>query len=311
LGALNAPLHPSSARAVANWIPAPKRGAANGLAVSAAALGIAGTYYLFGSLIDWVDWPGAFLITGAATALVGLVWLVVAGDEPARRRATLVRSTSPEASAHWSRLFLHRGLALLTLSYAAVNYFEYIFFYWMIYYFGTVLTLGSERSRFYSTIVGLAMAVGMLSGGVVTDRLERALGYRQGRAAVPIAGMLTGALMLGLGVLAANPLWVVLWFSLALGSVTSAEASFWLTAVELGRSKGTTAAGILNTGGNVGGLLAPMVTPWVGITFGWPWAMTLGAIVIFVGAFVWIWILPPDETTSPKIEPVSTSVPEA
>ena len=55
----------------------------------------------------------------------------------------------------------------------------------------------------------------------------------------------------------------------------------------------------------------PVVTPWVGLTFGWPWAMTLGAVVIFVGAFVWIWILPPDEATSPTLEPVSTSVPEA
>ncbi len=246
MGGLNAPLHPSSARTVANWIPTSQRGTANGLAVSAAALGIASTYYVFGALIDWVDWPAAFLITGGVTACLGILWVALAGDSPTARRvspATTQKTERGQTSSDWSRLIRKPGLALLTLSYAAVNYFEYLFFYWMLYYFGSVLGLGSDTSRLYSTIVGLAMAAGMLSGGFITDRLERIMGHRRGRVAVPITGMITGAIMLGVGVLAKDPIWVVLWFSLALGSVTAAEAAFWTTAIELGGRKGTTAAG--------------------------------------------------------------------
>ena len=301
MGALNAPLHPSSARAVANWIPIDQRGRANGLAVSAAALGIASTYYVFGTLIDWVDWPAAFVITGGVTACLGILWLALAGDSPTGRRVsagTTQVNDRARTTSDWSRLVRKPGLALLTLSYAALNYFEYLFFYWMLYYFGSVLGLGADRSRIYSTIVGLAMAVGMLSGGFLTDRLERSLGHRKGRIAVPIAGMTTGAVMLGIGVMATEPAWVVLWFSLALGSVTAAEASFWMTAVELGGTKGTTAAGILNTGGNIGGLAAPVVTPWVGTVFGWPWALALGALVAVLGALQWKWIVPERETPS-------------
>jgi MFS family permease len=179
-----------------------------------------------------------------------------------------------------------------------VNYFEYLFFYWMLYYFGSVLGLGSDTSRLYSTIVALAMAVGMLSGGFITDRLERILGHRRGRAAVPIMGMTTGAVMLGVGVMARDPIWVVLWFSLALGSVTAAEAAFWTTAIELGGRKGTTAAGILNTGGNVGGMAAPVMTPWVGTVFGWQWALALGALIAVLGALQWKWIVPERESQS-------------
>ena len=59
--------------------------------------------------------------------------------------------------------------------------------------------------------------------------------------------------------------------ALALAAVGACEAPIWTTAVELGGRRGGTAAGICNTGGNAGGLLAPIVTPlvsnWVSARF--------------------------------------------
>ena len=43
----------------------------NGAVMAAALLGIACTYYGFGALVDWFNWPTAFLITGAVTAVLG------------------------------------------------------------------------------------------------------------------------------------------------------------------------------------------------------------------------------------------------
>ena len=45
-------------------------------------------------------------------------------------------------------------------------------------------------------------------------------------------------------------------------------------------------------GGNVGGMLAPVLTPWVSGHFGWPWGIGLGGIVCFLGALCWCWIDP-------------------
>jgi dipeptide/tripeptide permease len=65
--------------------------------------------------------------------------------------------------------------------------------------------------------------------------------------------------------------------------------------VELGGRRGGTAAGICNTGGNLGGLLAPLMTPWVSELWGWPWGIGLGSLICLAGATLWVWIdLTPD-----------------
>src|SRR5204863_4554426 len=114
-------------------------------------------------------------------------------------------------------LLKNRNLVLLTLSYAAVSYFQYLFFYWMHFYFDKILHLGPKASQFYAGIPPLAMAFGMPFGGWLSDRMQTILGRRRGFALVAAAGMVASAALLGLGVWATDPKWIVLWFSLALG----------------------------------------------------------------------------------------------
>ena len=306
MGLFTTPLHPGCARAVSDWTPLPQRSLTNGLVNGAALLGIACTYRIVGVLIEQFDWPTSFIITGSFTALLTVLWTICSAARPTMRTASSPlnpispreRGSSGGASSNWTSLLKNRSLILLTVSYAAVGYFQYLFFYWMHYYFDTVLNLGKSESQFYAGIPPLAMAVGMPLGGWLSDRLQRKLGFRWGRAIVPLAGMITGAVLLGLGVIAKDPMWIVAWFSLALGAVGACEGSFWSTAVELGGSRGGTAAAIVNTGGNGGGLLAPVVTPWVSQYFHWQLGISLGGIVCFLGALCWLWIDPRENLES-------------
>src|SRR5262249_43135522 len=142
----------------------------------------------------------------------------------------------------WAALLTHRSLLCLTLSYAAVGYVQYLFFYWMQYYFLNVLEMDKGQSRLYSTGCTLAMGAGMLLGGWLADRLQEQWGRRSGRVAVAAGGMLATGVLLGLGILASQPGWIVLWFALALAAVGATEGPFWTTAVELGGRRGGTAA---------------------------------------------------------------------
>src|SRR6185437_11524634 len=115
-----------------------------------------------------------FLVAGAATAGLGLVWALYAKDWPDTTPATApldVLSGTPNAKAGgpmaptgWRGLLFSRSLVLLTLSYAAVGYFQYLFFYWMNYYLRRGLELPEQTSRVYAAIPPLAMALGMPLG---------------------------------------------------------------------------------------------------------------------------------------------------
>ena len=159
-----------------------------------------------------------------------------------------------------------------------------------IIYLEKVLALPETTTRVYAAIPALAMAVGMPLGGWLSDRLEHARGTSSSRRFVPMVGMSAGAVFLILGVLASEPVWIVACFALALGAVGMSEGPFWASAVELGGRRGGSSAALFNTGGNAGGLLAPVVTPWVGERYGWGYAIALGGLICLVGVVLWFWI---------------------
>ena len=68
------------------------------------------------------------------------------------------------------------------------------------------------------------------------------------------------------------------------------EGPFWASAIELGGRRGGSSAALFNTGGNAGGLLAPIITPWVGEQLGWGYAVALGGLICLAGVVLWFWI---------------------
>lgn len=317
MGVFTAPIYPASTRIVSYWIPFQQRAMVNGLIMAAALVGIASSFHIFGTLLDWFRWPVAFAITGSFTVLLAVVWAWYGKNHPEEHRhvnpaeARLIKQRQAPIEEGFTAkppgelgvpprsqtpLWRNRSLILLTLSYAAVGYFEYLFYFWIHYYFEDVLHLGKEKSRWFATISNLSMAVGMAGGGWISDLLQRRYGYRLGRALVPVGGMLSGAALLGLGLLAEDPNWIVVWFSLAMAAVGATEGPFWASAIDLGGRHGATAAGIFNTGGNAGGAIAPVLTPIVSKNFGWGWGIGLGSLICLVGVCFWWWIDPAEGT---------------
>jgi MFS family permease len=331
MGAANAPLHPGSAHMVGHLVPWPQVSLSNGLVTFAACVGMAGTYKLFGPLMDHLGWPGAFYASSGLTFFVLVVWLSLApqpptrlvtegGAQPERPAAEsdprffpsnpqikdasaihgvvpgILDSHLPEIAetaiaqpGSAAAVFRHRGLICLTLSYAALGYFQYLFFYWMQYYFQDVLDLGKERSRLYSTLVVLGNGVGMVLGGWLADRTARWPG-RFSRALVPVSGFIGSAAVLMAGLMTTHAQLTLVCFIGAMVALGMIEGPSWTTAVQLGGRRGGMAAGVMNTGGNAGGLLAPVVTPQLSLWFGWQVGMGLAALVALVGAALWLGI---------------------
>lgn len=304
MGLVNAPLHPAAARMVFAHVPNPVKSLANGLVTFAACAGIAATYYGFGALIDLFGWPSAFLATGWITLAVAVSWTWGTRDRPAlmetsksavptQQGPTDLLPASPAASAR--RVLLRPGVICLTLSYAALGYFQYLFFYWIQYYIGTVQHLGADVSRRYATLIMLAMGLGMIFGGWLADRVSRPFSNLSRRRLVPALGMVASGVVFELGLLSTDSRIMVTTFILSAGLLGMCEAAFWTTIVELGTPRGGLAAGLMNMGGNAGGMLSPYATPLLsacfgslyGEQFGWRISLAIAGAAAMLGALMW------------------------
>jgi ACS family D-galactonate transporter-like MFS transporter len=283
MGIVNTPLHPGSAAMIGQLVPVSQVSLANGLVTFAACVGTAATYVVFGALMDLLGWPGAFYVSSGLTFLVFLAWTCLA-PTPARHQASTPRSFSAD-------VFRHRGLICLTLSYAAMGYFQYQFFYWVESYFKDILRLTDERSRFYSSLVTLANGVGMVIGGWLTDRASPWLG-RRGRTVIPMTGLIGSAVVLVPGLMTTQAELTLFCFIAAMAMLGLCEAPSWTTAVEVGGQRGGTTAALMNTGGNAGGLLAPVITPGLSEYLGWQMGMGLAGLVAVLGALLWLGVDP-------------------
>jgi len=165
----------------------------------------------------------------------------------------------------------------------------------MKYYFSEVRGYSEDTSRYFTGIVSSAMVVAMPLGGILSDRLVRTWSYRAGRTCVPVVGILASAALLFMGTQAEQPSAVLGLFFLAHAAIGLCEAPTWVAALEIGGKHCATSAAIVNTGGNLGGLLAPVVTPYVASAYGWNAGFIVASLVCLVGVVQWfgVRLVPP------------------
>ena len=288
-GLCTAPLYPSCARVNADWIPPTERGSVQAFVLTGAAVGSAISPIVFSRMIAGLGWRSSFWIAAAVTGLLTSAWFLFARDRPPGESAP----RPPVAGfRHLLALSTNRNLLLLTLGYFMVNYFEYIFFYWMYYYFGQVRHWGAGQSAVATTIMFVTMAVAMPLGGWISDRMIPRYGARFARRSVAMSGMALSAVLLYLGASGFGVVATVALLSLALGLVTCVEGPYWATAIDLSAANAGAATGFLNSVGNLGGTFGPIVTPLIASRFGWSGGLYFASAAILLGMLTWLFVDP-------------------
>ncbi|MBQ11864.1 MAG: MFS transporter [Planctomyces sp.] len=295
-GLCNAPLHPGAAHVVSDEMSVDRRATANGMITAGALIGIACCYPAFGWLMDTLTWQWAFVVSGSILIAYALLWRLFASPLlPHPRSTPSATQENVDSPSVWS-LLKHRNLLLLTLSYAAYGYFQYLFFYWMGYYFKDVLNVPAVEARWASFWIMLAMGAGMAIGGRWTDVMCGWLGTNHGRRTIVITGMGLGAVFGLIGVNVTGLVNVSVCLAISMAATGMCEGVFWTTATDIGGESRGLSGAFMNTGGNVGGLISPVLTPIIADKLGWPGAIATACIISGVGGFVWLLIKLPDTT---------------
>ncbi len=207
---------------------------------------------------------------------------LITADRPAEE-------TVPETGV-LKRLVKNRDLWLLTLSYLCMNYVFYIFFTWFYIYLVDVRGFGLLEGGFFASLPFIVGSFAATAGGWTCDHLCRRIGPRWGCRLPGIAGMVLVAVFLVLGALATNAVAAVVLLSICFASTQFTEGAYWAGATYIGGRHTSAATGVLNTGGNLGGVISAPLIPILVDHFGWLIALSTGSVFALVGAVLWLWV---------------------
>jgi ACS family glucarate transporter-like MFS transporter len=309
IGVGEAAAYPCASGLVRRWFPSEERGLATGIVFAGIGVGSTVTPPLVAWLMVGYGWESAFYAAGAfGVALAAVFYFSVPARPPQPDRSDdrhmipsqesgeLPDAAKPVAqpfeklNVPWKSFLKSGQLWLLTLSYFFNGYVAYIFFSWFYLYLVDVRGFTLLRGSFFAALPFLAMALGSPLGGVLGDRLIPRLGRARARRAVVFAGLVPATLLLFLGGSAENAYLAIAILSLAAGLLLLALSSYWATAIELMPSHPAIASGIMNMGTNLGGVISPVLTPWLAARYGWTAALGVGAASCLCAALLWIFI---------------------
>lgn len=128
-----------------------------------------------------------------------------------------------------------------------------------------------------------AYALGMVIVGRLLDRFGTKIGFTVAIAVWSIAAMGHALARSVIGFAIAR-------FSLGLGEAANFPASIKTVAEWFPKKERALATGIFNAGSNVGAIAAPMMVPWIALSWGWQWAFIATGVIGFFWIIFW-WML--------------------
>jgi MFS transporter, ACS family, glucarate transporter len=318
LGAGEAVMYPAANQFVSRWIPEKERGIANGWIFAGVGAGAGLSPPLITFLMLRYGWRSSFWVCAIIGVIAGIVWFLAARDDPESHsrvspselafiqqgRTAASRTSENRQLIAWSTILKSRDVWAVTLSYFSFGYVAWIFFSWFYIYLAQARHLALKTSAYYASLPFIAMAIGCLVGGKISDVLSRKYNPRLGRcylAAVAIA--MSGAfLMLGAEAQDARLASIVL--AGGAGALYLAQSSFWSVTASLAGSSSGSVSGFMNMGAQIGGAVTASLTPVIANHFGWTASFLTAASLCVLGALAWTVV---DPERKLEVEPQAIS----
>lgn len=314
MGAGEAAAWPNFNRTIANWMAIKDRGFASSLPLAGGGLGAAITPPFIAWVMLTYGWKESFYASAVIGIMAALVWFLVARDTPethpwvnsAELRAihgresiqptqtVPVHTSQGTHTRHvpWRAILTNPNVWLLFCSAATCGYLVYIYMTWFYVYLVEARGLSKMQGAYYASGPYIAIAIMTPLGGLLGDRVTRLFGKTVGRRLVSMLGMTMAGLAVFAGVLVTNIHIAIYGLSIGGGAIYFALSSHWATTIDISKEYAGTVSGIMNWGGNIGGIASPIVTPIIARKLGWTPALEIAGGIILAGGALWLFIQP-------------------
>lgn len=296
---------PSVARVYSRWIPLERRGRVQGIFFAGAHLAGGVTPIIVERIARWVEWRMIFIAFGLVGAVWALGWYVWFRDEPREHKSVSpqerdhieatrgVPAAKEKSSVGWTAVFKTPTVAPLCVQAFANSYGFYFFITWLPTYLAQAHGMKGTEWAVFSGLPLMLSFVADLTGGEGSDRLARKIGLTHARRAFGVGGYVMAALGIFLATQLGSGFAAGLFIAIGGACSMLTLAPAWATAVDVGGRHAGVTAGTMNTVGQVGGILSPLVLAWlVDATGDWNAPLLVLAGIYAVAAIAWLTINP-------------------
>jgi ACS family glucarate transporter-like MFS transporter len=301
-GAGEAGAFPTMARSFSRWFPRRERGTANGVLFLGSRIGGMLSAPLALLLIRHWGWRQAFIVFGT----LGIAWAVAwyawyrdrPSDHPGVNAGELAwieqdGESATGAATPWRALLASRNLHAICAMYFAFGYGLYFYFTWLPTYLVRELGFSMLAGGMFSALPFALAGIADLAGGRVTDYLARTRGLRTARCRLGFASFFTCSILVLLSTVAPDPVAKAVLLAFALASADFALGACWAVCLDIGSAHAGVVTGFMNTFGNLGGLIGPLVVGFaVDRWHSWTFPFYVTAAVYAAGALAWLVIQP-------------------
>lgn len=304
-GAGEAGAWPNAAKTFSKWFPASERGKAQGIFFIGAHLAGGLTPYLVTRMLDHMSWRYVFVCFGA----IGFVWVTAwyrwFRDDPAQHPAVSagelqkiqlgrrVEGAHSLGNGRWKMILRNQNMIALCVMYFTQSYGFYFFITWLPTYLEKERGFQAGQLGLLAGLPLLLSVVGDLAGGFATDGIARRFGLRAGRCVVGATSFLGAAIVMLAGTAAADPLTAAVLIAFS-GTFTALPlGACWGTCLDIGGSHAGVISAAMNTAGQVGAFLSPIIVAQALQRFGsWSAPLYLTGALYLLGAACW-WFIDP------------------
>jgi ACS family glucarate transporter-like MFS transporter len=312
LGAGEAAMYPAASQFVERWFPVCERGKANGLIFAGIGIGAGLTPPLVTAIILRHGWRASFWFSALACAVAGLVWYVAARNTPEEHplireaeKAYITKNRNPRSHSGpsagtqnskpdvpWAQIFSSKAVLALTASYFAFGYVAWLFYTWFYTYMAKGRGIDLKTSAIFTMLPFIALTIGCLGGGVLSDWVASRFGMRMGRCLVPALSLAVAAALLVLGSAMRSPVAAAVILACGEGVLFISQSIFWAVTADIAGEHVGVVSGIMNMGGQAGGVCTALLTPLIAKHFGWEMSFVMAACISALGALAWMAINP-------------------
>lgn len=291
---------PNNNKIVSNWIGRQHRGFGSSFTILGIGLGGSITPPVIALVMQHWSWRSCFYLSGLLGLIIALLWQWYVTDRPEDhpsiskaelneiRAGRNARKSANGSKVNWGKMLSNRSVWGLLLGYFCQGYPIYFYHTWFFIYLVRERHLSISHAGISGAMPYIGITVLAPLGGWFSDRAVRRFGKRLGRRLAVWFGMFTSGVLLWSGSHVSSRTSAILMLALGAGFNMFAATTFWASCIDLTEEFTGSLSGLMNTFGNLGGWLSPILTAYIATQFGWSRAIDFAAVVTIASGLFWL-----------------------